>query len=182
VGKYRDPAPRENAPVDRVILDGLLIAESAVRMAVKNRLIVDTLRDSHDFDPDALAIVAREEFLALAEQNEGSASRVWEDGSWDDEPGDSARNERKRTVLKGLAASLREEAGDPARLAIVVADARLIAWDEIGRVIEAKLDSPMVEVVPDAAYEREREGRIRALKEVDLAGLETFERYRDLLN
>jgi hypothetical protein len=181
VGKYRDPAPRDVAPIDIVIQDGMLISESAVRMAVKNHLIVDTLRDSGNFDPDALAEVARDEFLALAEQNEESAARVWDDGTWNDEPSDSERNDRKRRVLLGLAAALREEASDPWRLGIVVADARLIAWEEVGAVIEAKLEAP-TEIVRDEAYEREREGRIRALKEVDLAGLETFERYRDLLN
>lgn len=150
-------------------------------MAVKNRLIIDALRENRDYDPLALAAVAREEYLALAEQNDDSAARVWEDGQWVDEPSDSERNQRKREVLKGLAAAMRAEAGDDERLAVVVADARLAAWDEIGKVVEAKLEAPP-EIVRDATYELERAGRIRALKEIDLAGLETFERYRDLLN
>jgi hypothetical protein len=181
VGKYKSPEARPVAPVESVIADGMAIATSAVRMAVKNHLIVDALRHSRDYDADALAGVARDEFLALAEQNDDSASRVWEDGKWDDEPSDSERNQRKREVLAGLATAMRAEADDPDRLGAIVADARLAAWDEIGAVIEAKLEAPP-EIVRDEAYEREREGRIRALKEVDLAGLETFERYRDLLN
>ncbi|CAN5316456.1 hypothetical protein BH11ACT2_BH11ACT2_12850 [soil metagenome] len=159
----------------------MLIATSAVRMAVKNHLIVDALRDNRDYDPAALAAVARDEFLALAEQNDDSAARVWDDGVWDDEPTDSDRNQRKREVFRGLAVAMRAEAADADRLATVVSHARDAAWHEVGAVVEAKLVAPP-EIVRDAAYEREREGRIRALKEVDLAGLETFERYRDLLN
>lgn len=181
VGEYQDPEERELASIEHVVADGMLISRSAVRMAVKNRLIVDALRDGRDFDLGALSGVASDELLQLAAQNDDSASRVWKDGSWDDEPGDGERNQRKREVFTGLAEALREEAGDPERLAGIVEEAREAAWDEIGGVLTAKLEAP-TEVVRDAAYELEREGRIRALKEVDIAGIESFQRYRDLLN
>ena len=181
VGTYEDPVEREPAPIDHVVADGMLIATSAVRMAVKNRLIVAALRENDDYDPEALAVVASAELEHLAEQNEESAARVWQDGTWTDEPSDGERNQRKRDVFTGLARVLRDAAADPEQLRSIVDQARDAAWDEIGAVIETKLVVEP-EIVPDAAYEREREGRIRALKEVDIAGLETFLRYRDLLN
>lgn len=181
VGSYKAPEERELPPIEHVVEDGMLIAISAVRMAVKNRLIVDALREDRAFDAEALAEVARDELLELARQNDDSTARVWADGSWDDEPSDSERNQRKREVLTGLAAALRAEAADAERLAILVDDAKTAAWQEVGGVLAARIQ-PEETFVRDATYESEREGRIRALKEVDLAGLETFWKYRDLLN
>jgi hypothetical protein len=62
LGKFRAPEPIAEAPIKRVVEEGVLIARNAVRMAVKNRIIVDAARDHLDFDDGALAGLVHIEF------------------------------------------------------------------------------------------------------------------------
>lgn len=167
LGTYVAPERRDPVPVERVVDEGLLIATSAVRMAVKNRLIVDALRENRGFDPDSLSASASDEYLELARQNDASASRVWRDGEWDDEPRDTTTVQRHRSIFTGLASALREAADDDALTAAIVAGARDDALEELVAFRAQIIFQPEA----DELYERERDSRIR-LVEVDLADLE----------
>jgi hypothetical protein len=166
--------------VERVAEEGVLVAASAVRMAVKNHLIVRALQQRSAFDREALAEAAASEFVSLAIQSEDSARRVWRDGDWDDEPSDGVENLRRRTLFLAVADGLRAAAGDRDRIDTIIDTAREDALDEIGAALVIEPEVPEIEV--DADYERERKGRIRAFKEIDLATLGELQRYRDLLN
>jgi hypothetical protein len=70
------PKPFEAAPSARATDEGLLIALTAIRMAVKNRIIVGALRDQKKYLPESYLEVARDEIASLALQNDVLAARL----------------------------------------------------------------------------------------------------------
>ena len=82
-------------------------------------------------------------------------------------------------VFLALAAAMRAAAEDRDLIDRVIDEARDAALAEIGDALVVQ--PAIVDLVPDADYERERKGRIRALKEIDLATLGELSIYRDLL-
>jgi hypothetical protein len=196
VGTYVAPPPAPIAPVESVVHDGVLISLWSVRMAIKNRLIVAALRDGEPFDQDALAAAAREEIIAVAEENEDSAQRLedrreeldsLEDGldlSQISGSGVTARrpvaeneeHRRRPHVHRLLAAALRSTADDEEAVANLVAGASQDAMEEVGREIlkKAAARAELPEFVPedDEEYAEQRPIRMRMLLDFDLAELE----------
>lgn len=182
LGKYEAPPFSPPAPVERVTEEGVLIAASAVRMAVKNQLIVAALRDHLDYDPDRLAEFARLEFLAIADQSDASGDRAQQKRDTAD-PWKAAaslggqlveeidEHERRAILHHALGAMLREVAEDPARVAAVVEEARAVAWEEIGAVIESTIGAARDNPALDDDYEASRAARVRAMLEIDLVAL-----------
>jgi hypothetical protein len=76
VGRYEAPEPTEPPPVEEIAEEGVLIAASAVRMAVKNRQIVRALRDRDDYSEKAAVSAAREVFRALAREKREDVERL----------------------------------------------------------------------------------------------------------
>ncbi|RNE62588.1 hypothetical protein [Cryobacterium tepidiphilum] len=204
LGEFKAPPEMPLAPIERVVEEGHLIAASAVRMAVKNRLLVRALRDDREYDPRALVRVAKRQFTELAEENEEAAERLEREQRREAKQVENARRPRRYLggrpiverpeqvrgpqVYRLLAAALRATAGDDEELLRVVSAARDDAWAELGREVEARLGSgeaaPAVHrpdvpasatldpAVPvDADYARERDQRMRALIDEDLAAL-----------
>jgi hypothetical protein len=206
LGEFKAPPELPLAPIEQVVEEGHMIAASAVRMAVKNRLLVRALRDDREYDPDALVNAARLQFTELAEENEEAAERLEAEQRREARAAEGARKPRRYLggkpiverpeqvrgpqVYRMLAESLRATAADDDELLGVVAAARDDAWDELGREVEARLgagdDGParpprraelpasvtLDPAVPvDADYARERDQRMRALIDEDLAAL-----------
>ena len=157
LGKFRAPEPIEAAPIERVVEEGVLIARNAVRMAVKNRIIVDAARDHLDFDDGALAGLVHVEFDQLAEQAEHLLR--------------GSHTDRNRAVQEGLAEGLRQASMDGELISAIIDEARELAWSEIGTAIIAKL---RVAYLPkeDPSYEAERKRRLRELRTINLADLQ----------
>lgn len=157
LGKFRAPEPVEEAPIERVVEEGVLIARNAVRMAVKNRIIVDAARDHLDYDDGALAGLVHVEFDQLAEQ----AERLLR----------GSHTARNRAVQEGLAEGLRQASMDGEQISNIIDEARELAWSEIGTAIIAKL---RVAYLPqeDPSYDAERKRRLRELRTINLAELE----------
>lgn len=157
-----------------------MIAYSALRMAVKNRIIVDVLRDRLDFDPERLARFARTHLEALAEQEHATAIRLEHDphrrkqqrDGLDGQPADPLRGEKERRghIIRLLADSLDRDLTDEEAIHGIVDAARLAAWDEIQGSItrQARAVAP---VDREPGYEEERTERIGAFVALDLAGL-----------
>jgi len=76
----------------------------------------------------------------------------------------------RRLVYREVARRIRADAEDPAALASLVEDARARAWDEIGREIAERLDQyrSASSIVVDEDYRRDRDERMRRLREFDL--------------
>lgn len=157
-----------------------MIAYSALRMAVKNRIIVDVLRDRLDFDPERLARLARTHLEALAEQEHATAVRLEharDDGREDrrqlaGETPDPLRAEKERRghIIRLLAESLDRDLTDDEAIHGIVDSARLAAWDEI----QGSLTRHARAVAPvdrEPGYEDERLERIGAFVALDLTEL-----------
>ncbi|GAA4368824.1 hypothetical protein [Agromyces bauzanensis] len=153
--------------------EGLLVAESAARMALKNRIIVMALRGDEPFDADRTAAAAREVLYELvqemdevaewsAHEREEAARREGRARHQHDYHRTDSRNLRLRErVNEAVAARLSELRGDPAYLAGLAERAREDAWGEIAGVIEQRLAREWPEIEVDEAYLREREERMR---------------------
>jgi hypothetical protein len=172
------PASLEHISTTRAVDEGVLIALTAIRMTVKNRIIVGALRDDRPYLPAVYIEVAREEAAELAHQNDDLAARLKRRALARAEHGrpnphesaESQRSELLRHVYTNLAASLREVSDDSTRMAELVESARQDAWSEIRQAWHQKLaDRTPTDVGPD--YERHREGRLLELVYIDLAAL-----------
>ena len=184
VGTYEAPDPVEPLPVEEIAEEGLLIAGSAIRMALKNRQIVRVLRDRADFNQANAMAAAREVFRALAREKRDEVERLDEIievakgrpgralHQSDYRRSDADRLERREHVSDILADRLDELAEDDEYVLSVVNAARESAWDEIGSSIMSKLlRRPELEA-HTREYREHRAERIRDLVNVDLALLE----------
>lgn len=178
VGTYEAPAPSEPPPLERVLEDGVMIAESSVRMTLRNRIIVDALRDRLDLDRDALAAAAADAFEVIADQEWEAAERSRmrrsmqrvDDPLQDPEHVEHDReSERREGVHRALSSALAERAGQAEALAALVERARLEAWDEIGAFVAGRAEPP--DIAPDADYARERGERLATFLALDLMEL-----------
>jgi cytochrome c556 len=171
--------------------EGLLVAESAGRMALKNRIIVMALRGEEPYDAERSAAAAREVLHELmqetdevaewsAAERESAAQREGRSAHQHDYHRADAWNLRLRErVNAALAKRLGELRNDPEYLAAFAERARRDAWSEIAEVIDARLAREWPEIEVDETYERERDGRVRGL-ELDLQReLEEIRRRRE---
>ncbi len=174
--------PRKSrVPIAEATEDGLLLTEYASRMAVKNRFIRKILADktpwfieqSHEDARAALELLANEsetesQTLAalITKFRDNPASEKDAQGySFND----IANLEHRREVAIEVARRLREQSASDEHLTEIVDSARRDAWREIAANIEHNLD---VEYFPiDEEYERDRDDRLRAFIDEDLAAL-----------
>ncbi len=169
-------------PIRRIVDEGLLIAISAVRMAVKNAIIVGALREHSDYDPARYARAAQHELHVLARQNEEYGKRVRglrkvlaRSGRvhllTEDERADISQFALRRRVHKKLALALDAVAADDAQVARIVEDARQAASAEIRDAVSARLIRLAIDR-RDPDYEDRRAERIEVFRLVNLALLE----------
>lgn len=175
-----DAGPDRSA-LERTVDEGVLIALSAVRMVVKNRIIVGALREHSDYRvPDHVAI-ARRELERLARQSEADARRVTrakkalrkqriKDPSNENVRGDIKQLKLRRRVYEAMAKALRAVAGDDARITDLVETARTDASDEIRNALTTKLITlATMDEEPD--YLIDRYDRLGAFLSIDFARL-----------
>lgn len=182
LGTYVAPYPAEPAPDAQIVADGALIGESVVRLALRNRVIVDALRDRRDLDVDALAEVAAMELETLADREWESAERIRfrrdqqrvDDPLQDDEDLDSERlqeSKRRERLHRAMSEAFAERAGDPRVLADIVERSRNEAWAEIGPVLIARAGERALVLDRDERYFEERTERLGTLIALDLTQL-----------
>jgi len=135
------------ATLDELVDDGLLIADSAARMAVKNEVIMRALRDRADFRPERAREAARGELRRLAIENRADARRIDEEREragerpgkalhqTDYRSGDIVHLARRSEALTALADRLVRLSADDAHLDELVDAARRQAWNEVGTSI-----------------------------------------------
>ena len=177
LGTYEPPEPRDPAPIEDVVNDGMLIADSVVRMTLRNRIIVDSLRDRRDLDRTALADAAAAELEALADNEWESAQRVRFrregvrlDDPFPDENTTEYRieSERREKVHIAMSEAFAARATQRDILDALVERARLEAWDEVAPVLAERSAG---ERPVDADYAAQRDERIAALLALDLTAL-----------
>ncbi|MCC6270807.1 MAG: hypothetical protein IT190_05985 [Microbacteriaceae bacterium] len=161
--------------------DGLLLTEYASRMAVKNRFITKILADkqpwfieqSRDDARATLEMLARESdteaqsLTALVAKLRGGPHNHKNAGGYGLD--DIANIEHRKDVSLEIATRLRKQSIDEEYITDLVDKARRDAWREIASNIEHKLDNEYFSI--DEDYERNRDARLRAFIDEDLADL-----------
>ncbi|MFF1877779.1 hypothetical protein [Leifsonia sp. NPDC058230] len=170
--------------LDQSVEEGLMLADYATRMAVKNHIVVDTIQQGNAFDPVRHTDQAARMLRDLADEQDQAAARIAESRAQVDgrdgeatHPHDyrdvDAGNLRRREKAAGaLAAALRHRADSESELLAIVERARADAWDEVGHAIENSLDAFSGVEALKADYEAERPARLKLLIGRDLAKLE----------
>ncbi|MBS1674061.1 MAG: asparagine synthase [Actinobacteria bacterium] len=172
------------------ITEGVSIATSAARLAVKNHILVGTIAQGGSFDVAKYMNDAREELLALAAESEeaaefANAQRKRAHGRYSDPHGThdyrdrDVRNLRKRAKQSDAVADrLREMADDPETLRFLVEAARAAAWGDVAGNLQTRLRVEAMRPDEDPDYEVMREARMQALRLVDLQALASDQRVR----
>ncbi|MGN6327076.1 hypothetical protein [Pseudolysinimonas sp.] len=144
VGTFRAPEPAPPATLEDLVDDGLLIAESAARMTVKNEVILRALRDRADYRPEGARELAREELRRLAVEARLDARRLEEERDRaEDRPGKASHQsdyragdiehlDRRIEASAALAERLIRLSADDDHLDGMVEVARRQAWEEVG--------------------------------------------------
>lgn len=126
-----------------MVADATLVALSAARQAVKNVMLVRTLRDAADFDEEWYTDATRRELRTLAQEAEHEAHRLRElrdkarnrrgtaRAADDYRSADRRHLKRRAGVLDELARELNRLADDDGVVQKLISDARLRALDEI---------------------------------------------------
>jgi hypothetical protein len=174
---------RELAPVDDIVEQGLLVADVAVRMTVKNAIIMNALKRHVDYDEQQIIDMVREAVLEVAEERERDAAHIgrvrteirdhgrssWSEAEYGDS--DSRTLKHRELVYGGVAEQLRQRADDAEHLRITAERAREAAWAEIGDSLKARASEPYYGGGGTEEYARAREARIQQLIEKDLTEL-----------
>ena len=167
--------------VQHTIDEGLLIELSAVRMAVKNQIIIGALREYADFDAERYVEFAVRQLKKQARQNRADAKRVSREKKRLPSSGlsydwselvrlDHKRLAKRRKVHLGLEVALRAVAKDEAKLAEIVTISQHNASDEINAALTTRLGAEVI-TEHDPDYIIGREERIEELMRVDLEAL-----------
>lgn len=174
------PAPT----LDQSVEEGMLLAEYATRMAIKNHIVVDTIQYGNDFDPARHTGEAARILRELASEQGQAAGRIDEELAvatglrgdathpHDYRDVDLANLNLRKSAALELAQQLRAKADSEEQLLALVERGRQDAWDDVGTAIEAGLDALSgVEALRDD-YEREKPARLKLLIWRDLAKLQ----------
>lgn len=182
--------PSRNDASNAFVFEGIHIAEAALRMSLKNRILVGSIADGNDFDPSAFIDEAREIMLGLAREAQDSAARMAEQrksawglhtksrGTHDYRDRDTGNLRRRGREYKRVAKELERRAGDEAELLRIIEQARESAWEDVAANIASTLQLVAQRPDLDADYEQMREARMEALKSVDLSALAGAQRKR----
>jgi len=174
--------PHVRVPISRIVDEGLLIALSSVRMAVKNDIIVAGLAEHADYDRARFAEATRRELQSLAEENRDSGERVraqrkeltsmtWRYDLSQDQLMDLRQLKLRRRVHKRLALALRNLADDEEQVARLVAEAQHAASEEVQDAMHTRLMRLSIDPL-DPDYQLHRAERTEMFLLVDLALLQ----------
>lgn len=163
----------------RMSEEGLLITLSAVRMSVKNSIIVKAIRDQVNFAEADYGAITRAELLKLSKRSIHDAERVEKQRkrlmkfkgtySYDEDTRQDVKLlARRRKVYEQLAAALIEVSESEERVAHIVVEAQRDAAAELVGSVSAKLIA-QAQVAEEPDYEKKRTDRMRDLVDIDLA-------------
>ena len=174
---------RELAPVEEIVEQGMLVADVAIRMTVKNDIIMNALKRGADYDSNQIREMVRKATQDLAEERERDSSHIevvrdevrrtgrsaWSESNYRNS--DSRTLRHRQEVYDGVAEKLRENASDEEYIAKTARRAREAAWDEIGTSLADRATHPYYSGGKSAEYRAERDDRIQQLIERDLTEL-----------
>ncbi|CAG7612475.1 asparagine synthase [Leucobacter soli] len=174
---------RELAPVEEIIEQGMLVADVAVRMTVKNTIIMNALKRRMDYDEEQIVDMVRDAIDELARERERDARHIervrdeirstgrssWSESEYGNDDNRTLRH--RQEVYEGVADELRACAADAEYLARTAERARAAAWDEIGDSLKERATHPYYAGGATPEYRRARDERIQLFIERDLTEL-----------
>lgn len=144
-------SPARRPSVQDEALEGLQLVTFGCRLALKNSILVDVLRDRLPFDRERLAERARRLFVEVAAQSRQSAARMVDERDSAQALAGRGRHqhdyraldvhnlERREAVYRALEGWIRDVTGDADEMRQVVELARVDAWGEVAELIERRL-------------------------------------------
>lgn len=151
LGKFVAPEAVAPVPVDELLDEGELLSAASVRLAVKNRIILGSLRDDLAFDESRYAAAVGDELRALADERDAEADRIAADRTsartrsgradsfHDYRDADSSTLARREKYSRLLAERLRVLSDDEHYARTVSSQAQEAAWAEIAASVQARL-------------------------------------------
>lgn len=171
------------APVEEIVEQGLLVADVAVRMTVKNEIIMNALKRHADYDEAQIREMVRQATADLAKERERDALHIarmrneirdtgrssWSESDYGNDDNRTLRH--RQEVYERVAEELESRASDDAYLSETAERARAMAWHEIGDSLKERATHPYYSGGASEEYREAREGRIQQLIEKDLTAL-----------
>lgn len=171
------------APVEEIVEQGLLVADVAVRMTVKNAIIMNALKEHVDYDEAQIYEMVRNSLNELAAERERDARHIarvrgeirdtgrssWSETEYGN--GDSRTLRHRQEVYERVAEELRSRTENEEYLDSTVERARKLAWAEIGDSLKERASHPYYSGGHDEDYRSNRDDRIQQLIEKDLTSL-----------
>ena len=174
LGKFVAPADLSPASIDELLDEGELISAAAVRLAIKNRIILGSLRDDLAFDEPRYAAAVADELVTLADERDADAERIARDRRGaegregraehfhDYREADAVSLARREAYSRALAVRLRDLAKDEQFAHETAMRAQEAAWDEIATSVKANL-ARAATIADEPDYVIERVDRLREL-------------------
>ncbi|HEU5224048.1 MAG TPA: hypothetical protein VFU07_10285 [Candidatus Lumbricidophila sp.] len=156
--------------------EGVLMAEAAARMSLRNVFIVEALR-GEGFDDISARDAARQALFDLERESKATARRTIDTREraehregrathqHDYRRSDSSNLTRRVRVYDEIARRLQGTADDEVALAALIARAREEAWSDVAGAIESKLDRDWQQWDAEPEYPAARGGRILELED-----------------
>lgn len=171
------------------IAEGVSIASAAARLAIRNRILVETIAHDEPFDVAAFTPFARETLIALADEQDEAAALVkrqrkkaWgkftdPDGTHDYRDRDTRNLRRRQRQYSGVAQALRRMADDPHVVRAIIEQSRDAAWGDVEANLQRRLRVEGMRPELDPDYERMRAARMQSIRLVDLPRLAAHRRH-----
>lgn len=174
---------KQLAPVEEIVDQGILVADVAIRMSVKNAIIMNALRRGKDYDVTEIHDLVRETTLELAEERDRDAKHIrrvrdeirkygrsaWQETEYASD--DLRTLKHRQEVYERMKGMLEERAEDPQFIDSTASQAREAAWGEVGESLKERASHPYYAGGASKEYQREREHRIEEFIAEDLAAL-----------
>jgi hypothetical protein len=182
--KPRKRAPkRQLAPVEDIVEQGIMVADVAVRMSVKNEIIMNALGRHVNYDEPEIIGLVKGTILRLADERQHDAENVahmreeirrrgrsrWTEAGYGND--DSSTLGHRQEVYERVSKLLREQAEDQDYLESAAEKARELAWNEIGNSLKDRAEHPYYSGGHTQEYQNARDDRIQQLISKDLTEL-----------
>ncbi|HBS09480.1 MAG TPA: asparagine synthase [Microbacterium sp.] len=170
------------------IAEGVIIATAAARLSIRNRILVDAIRNDSAFSVEAVKPFARQTLEALADEQSAAADRARADwrrawgkqsdpsGTHDYRGRDSRNLRRRARQYTGVAKELRGQATDDAALEHLIEQARDAAWGDVESNLERRLIVEAMRPDLDPDYASMRAARMQSIRLIDLPRLASHQR------
>lgn len=171
------------------IAEGVAIASAAARLAIRNRILMETIAGGETFDVLVITAVAQQTLRNLADEQAAAAATVkrqhraaWGKhsdsfGTHDYRDRDTRNLRRRRKQYDGVAKQLRILADDPAAVDALVQQARVAAWGDVESNLQRRLRVEGMRPDLDDDYLQLREARMQSLMTIDLPALAAHRRH-----